>query len=53
MDDRKTPAERVIYSIAWIVGIIGFVVLSCLFVPGEAVKLIDVLTSNFKLKNNG
>jgi uncharacterized membrane protein len=35
MDDRKTPAERIIDSIAWIVGIIGFVVLSCLFVRGK------------------
>jgi len=35
MDDRKTPAERVIYSIAWIVGIIGLVVLSWLFVQGK------------------
>jgi hypothetical protein len=31
MDDRKTPAERVIYSIAWIVCIIGLVVVSWLF----------------------
>ncbi len=35
MDDRKTPAEKVIYSIAWIVGIIGFVVLSWLFIRGK------------------
>jgi hypothetical protein len=39
MDDRKTPAERVIYSIAWIVGVLGFFVPSWLFFRGIAMKL--------------
>jgi Mg2+ and Co2+ transporter CorA len=35
MDDRKTPAESVLYWIAWIVGIIGMIVLFWYFIWGK------------------